>query len=154
MLCSASPEAVDAAAAVGDALRVAPDEALVLGPVGTAEALTAVVTERAAALDDDAVVLDATDGWAIWTLEGDAARAGFTYLSALELPDEGFVQGDVAHVHAKAIVRGDRLHLLVPAMWGAHLRERILSDCAPLGVRERADPQSWLAARRPRGVRP
>jgi len=153
VLCCASPEAVDAAMALSDVVRVAPDEALVLGPSGTAETLIATTTERIEALDDDAVVLDATDGWTIWTLQGDAARNAFTYLSALELPQDGFVQGDVAHVHAKVAVRGDRLHVLVPAMWGAHLHERIVSDCAPLGVHERADAEPWVVAKRPRRKR-
>jgi sarcosine oxidase gamma subunit len=146
VLCCASPEAVDAAMALSDVVRVAPDEAMVLGPSGTAETLIATTTERIEALDG-------TDGWTICTLEGDAARNAFTYLSALELPQDGFVQGDVAHVHAKVVVRGDRLHVLVPAMWGAHLRERIVSDCAPLGVHERADAEPWVVAKRPRRKR-
>lgn len=154
VLCSASPDAVDTVEAVGDALRVAPDEALLLGPDGSAEALIAAATARSAALDDDAVVLDATDGWTIWTLGGDAARMAFAYLSAIELPDEGFVQGEVARVHAKVVVRGDRVHLLVPAMWSAHLRSRILSDLEPLEVRELTGPQPWPATRRARRGRP
>lgn len=149
VLCTASPGAVDAAEALGNALRVAPDEALFLGPPGTAAQMVTNVIERARPGDDDAVVLDATDGWAIWTLEGDAARVALTHLSALEVPEVGFVQGDVARVHVKVVASEHRLQLLVPAMWGAHLRERILRDCASLGVVERPEPISWIAARPP-----
>ena len=150
VLCTAAPEAVDAAVAVAETIRLAPDEALLLGPAGTADATVAAAAERAVAVDDDAVVLDATDGWTIWTLMGDDARLAFTSLSALRLPEEGTVLGDVAHVHAKVVVRADRLHLLVPAMWGAHLRASILREAAHLGVTERAEPEPWPATKRPR----
>jgi hypothetical protein len=90
------------------------------------------------------VVLDTTDGWAVWTLEGDAAREAFARLSAVPLPSEGFAQGDVAHVPVKVVVTPERLHLLVPAMWGAYLRERVIG--AGLPVRERFEPVPWGAS--------
>ena len=72
--------------------RVAPDEAMLV------DARSAVRVD-----DPDAVILDATDGWVVFTLVGDAARTAFERLSALELPAEGFAQGDVAHVPARVI---------------------------------------------------
>lgn len=153
VLCAASPEGVDAAVEGGEALRVAPDEALFPGPPGSIEPMVASVRERVEPIDDDAVVLDATDGWAIWTLEGGSVRDAFAHLSALELPEDGFVQGEVARVPVKVAARGDQLHLFVPAMWGAHLHARILADCSHLGIRERPDPVPWVAPRSTRRKR-
>ncbi len=136
--CFAAPEALDVLAPTSGtyACRVAPDELMLVGEPGAEAALAAAATAGTTALDPDAIVLDTTDGWAIWTLAGDAARDAFTRLSAVELPDEGAAQGDVAHVPVRVIALPDRLHLLVPAMWGGYLRERILDRCASLGVRE------------------
>lgn len=144
VLCAAAPEAVDAVAGLADVLRVAPDEAVLVAPPGTAPELVEAATDLVTGLDGDAVVLEATDGWTIWTLQGAEARDAFTYLSALELPEDGFVQGDVAGVPVKVRADGERLRLLVPSMWGAHLRERILSDCVHLGVMERPGPVPWV----------
>ena len=86
--------------------------------------------------DPAAVVLDVTDGWTVLTLSGDRVRDAFAQLSALRLPDDGFVQGDVARVPARVLVEPDGLRILVPAMWGDQLRSRILARCANLGIRE------------------
>ena len=77
-----------------------------------------------------AIVEDVTDGWAAFELVGDDAAEAFARLSELELPDDGFVQGEVARIGAKLIVTPGRLTILVPAMLGAFLEERILIDCA------------------------
>jgi hypothetical protein len=123
------PGALDALDALDGVYRIAPDEAMVVGePDMIATTLT----------DPHAVVLDVTDGWAVLTLSGDGVRAGFARLSALRLPDEGFVQGDVARVPARVIVERDRLRIFVPAMWVEHVRSRILRRCADLGIREAA----------------
>jgi hypothetical protein len=146
VLVTATPEAVDAAVEGVEAIRTAPDEALVFGAPGSGPELATAAGDRARAVDDDAVMLDATDGWAAWTLEGADARAALTYLSALHLPEgDGATQGEVAHVPAKIVTRGDSVHLLVPAMWEAHLRERVLADCAALGVTEAPEPHPWPA---------
>jgi len=144
VLCAAAAEAVDAVAGLADVLRVAPDEAMLVGPPGTAPELVEAAADLVIGLDGDAVVLEATDGWTIWSLQGPEARDAFTYLSALELPEDGFVQGDVAGVPVKVRADGERLRLLVPSMWGTHLRERILSDCVHLGVMERPGPVPWV----------
>lgn len=122
----ASPEALDALSPAGAyRCRVAPDEAMFVGP---ADAAAALVRDASAvtAGDPDAVVLDATDGWTALTLSGDEAREAFSHLSELELPKEGYVQGDVAHVPVRVIAAPGRLRLFVPAMWGEYLIERIL----------------------------
>lgn len=145
--CYAAPEALDALATVEDAssCRAAPDEVLLVGEPGSAEKLVRTAADLTTGTDPDAVALDTTDGWAIWTLAGDATREAFAHLSAVTLPAEGFVQGAVAHVPVKVVVLPDRLHLLVPSMWREHLRERILHDCASLGVRQVPAPAAWTA---------
>ena len=139
--CFAEPEALDALERTdgAHACRVAPDEVMLVGEAGAAEELVRLVAENVTASDADAAVLDTTDGWSIWSLVGDGARDAFAKLSELELCPEGFAQGDVAHVPTRVIAEAERLHLLVPAMWGAYMRERILA----LGVREIADGGTW-----------
>lgn len=119
----ASPEACDR---LPEAHRVAPDEAMVLGD--PPEGLEATVR----GLDPDALVLDVTDGWSLLELAGPGAREAFARISELELPERGFVQGEVARVGVRVLAEGDRLRLLVPAMWAEHVRERILTDAAEL----------------------
>lgn len=86
------------------------------------------VTDRVGALDDDAVVLDVSDGWTAWRVTGPDARRAFAYVSQLPLPEDGFVQGSVAHVAAKVVVEADALTVLVPAYWRDHVRERLIHD--------------------------
>lgn len=122
----ASSEALDALSPAGAyRCRVAPDEAMFVGP---ADAAAALVRDASAVTpgDPDAVVLDVTDGWTVLTLSGDEAREAFSHLSELELPEEGYVHGDVAHVPVRVIAAPGRLRLFVPAMWGEYLVERIL----------------------------
>ncbi len=136
--CFAVPGALDALALpeATHACRVAPDEVMLVGRADRAEELVHTTIGRATAADPDAVVLDTTDGWAVWTLAGDAPREAFARLSAVQLPAEGYTHGDVAHVPVRVIALPEVLHLLVPAMWGEHLRQRILDRCASLGVEE------------------
>lgn len=119
----ASPEACER---LPEAYRIAPDEAMVLGD--PPERLEAAVRE----LDPDALVLDVSDGWSLLELEGPDAREAFARISELELPERGFVLGEVARAGVRVLAEGDRVRLLVPAMWTEHVRERILTDAAEL----------------------
>jgi sarcosine oxidase gamma subunit len=131
----AAAQACDAVMSEAGACRVAPDEAMLIGSPGAAPELVARITE---AVDAHAVVLDETDGWMAWSLHGEDARHAASYLSPLELPGEGFIQGDVAHLPAKVLVRDGAVHVLVPAMLGHELRRRILARCGHLGLVEAA----------------
>lgn len=148
--CFASTEAAEAATQTARAYpcRVAPDEVLLLARAGTAAKVAEAATAGTQAQDPDAIVIDTTDGWTAWTLVGPQAREAFARLSALVLPDEGFTQGAVAHVPVKVVALADRVHLLVPAIWGAYLRERIFAVGLP--VREAAEPAPWAAPKRRR----
>lgn len=138
--CHAEAAALDR---LDGALRIAPDEAMIVASPGSAAPVVAALAARVAVDDAHALVLDATDGWTIWTLRGDPVRAAFSYLSELELPEEGFTQGEVADIPMKVVVVGDRIHLLAPAMWDAYVRERILTGCEPLEIREAEEPVGW-----------
>ena len=132
VLCAADAAALDALVAPGHGarvLRTAPDEALFVAVPEVAAHVAREVADRIAALDDDALVLDVTDGWAAWSLTGDDTGRAFSYLSRLDAPADGaFVQGDVAHVGAKVLGEPDGLTILVPAYWRDHVRERAIQD--------------------------
>jgi hypothetical protein len=131
VLCGASSDALDALVAPGHGTRTcrtAPDEALFVCHPDVSADVVRELADRVAALDDDAVVLDVSDSWAAWTLRGTDVRGAFAYVSHLEVPDEGFAQGTVAHVAAKILVDDDGLTLLVPAYWHDHVRERLIRD--------------------------
>ena len=121
----ASAGAIDALRVPGDATtcRVAPREALVIGgsELSTADV---VLNERGA------IIEDVTDGWAGYELVGDAIPEAFARLSELELPEDGFVQGDLARIGAKVVAAPGRVTILVPAMLGSFIEERIRADCA------------------------
>lgn len=142
LTCVAEPAAIDAAVAAAgtDALRVAPDEAMLLGDPGR-DPIIETVRSAATGIDPDALVVDTTDGWTLWSLEGEARGEGFARLSHL-VPRDGFAQGDVAHVPAKVLVERRWIAILVPSMWRDAVRERILADCADLDIRE-AEPRRW-----------
>ena len=109
------------------AFRVSPTEVMLVG-----EASVEVLEHAVRADDPDAVVLDVSEGWALVPLEGPGAREAFVRLSELELPVEGFVQGEVARVGVRALVHGEGIDLLVPSMLEAHVRERVREDCRGL----------------------
>jgi sarcosine oxidase gamma subunit len=143
--CLAAPEALDAmqATKVVTTVRVAPDELLLIGALGSGPKVAAAAAKAIRAADDDALVTDVTDGWIVWTLGGSDAHDAFERLSMLHLPEAGVVQGDVARLPVKVVVDGQRLHLAVPSSWAAYLRERIVALALP--VAEAAEPQPWTA---------
>jgi hypothetical protein len=114
--------------------RIAADEVwLVSSREARAETLAAA--RRLLIYEPSALVIDQTDGWAAWTLRGEAEEA-FARLSIIPLPDAGpsFLQGFVAHLPAKVIATLSALHILVPAPVSHHLRDRVLAACADLDV--------------------
>lgn len=129
--CHAAASSCDVVMGIGGAFRVAPDEVMIVGARGTAAGLVGRVAE---VVDTHAVVIDATDGWTAWGLGGAGSRLAFSYLSALELPEEGFVQGEVANLPAKVIAGDDEVHILVPAMLGDEMRRRIVARCGHLAL--------------------
>ncbi len=147
LTCLGSRDAVDAAVAVGglEAGRVAPDEAMLIGAAGRDDERSEAVSAVVLPVDAGALVIDTTDGWSIWTMTG-AERAldrAMARLTALELADSGFAQGDLARVPVKLFLTRGSVRILVPSMWDAYLRARILERCATLQIRERRAPRAW-----------
>lgn len=105
------------------AMRIAPREVILVGS-------TEPDVVRRDVDEPEAVVEDVSDAWTAFMLEGDDARGAFARVSELELPDTGWAQGEVARAAAKVIVQPGRLTILVPAMLGAHVEERIRADAA------------------------
>ena len=138
----ADAQALDALAPAGARIcRVAPDEMMLVSEPAAADRLTRDAGAVTAG-DPDAVVVDASDGWACWTIAGEGAEAAFARLSELHAPKTGVVCGDVAHVPVRVLGDDGALHLFVPSMWRDYLREQIVSRCA--GVRETGEA-TWGA---------
>jgi hypothetical protein len=142
--CFASPEALAELSPPDGAYLcwVASDEAMLVGPPGDEAQLVRAARDAIVGGDADAVVLDVSHGWTLWTLAGADAREAFSRLSDVVLDTEGYVQGDVARVPVRVIALGEQLHLLVPAMWEEYLRDRIRSNAVDLDLRERS-ASSW-----------
>jgi hypothetical protein len=80
-------------------------------------------------VDPDALIREATEGWAEIVMDRGDARGVFARLSELRLPDgPGYVQGDVARVAARVFVEEDAIRVLVPASWESHLRRRVREE--------------------------
>ncbi|MEP7059087.1 MAG: hypothetical protein ABI828_00025 [Actinomycetota bacterium] len=142
----AEPAALDALAPAGATrCRIAPDEEMFVREAGAGEALLRDAGAVTAG-DPDALIVDGTDGWAVWTLTGDHLPEALQRLSHLDLDPaiDGFTQGDVAHIPARIVIDHGRAHVLVAAVWGDYLHERIMGRCADLGVRA-APGTAWGA---------
>jgi hypothetical protein len=130
--CVADTRALDSLIPPGHGSRLvrsAPDELLVVAPVGAAASVEREVRDRITVLDPDAVVLDASDGWDAWALRGDDVADALSYLTALEAPASGaWVQGDVARVGAIVLGDDDGVTIVVPAFHREHIRERAVHD--------------------------
>ena len=103
-------------------LRVAPREVLLVGPVD--------VGALSAAVGEGGLVADVSDGWVGLVLGGTDAPDAFARVSELELPERGWIQGEVAHAASKVLVEPGRIEVLVPAMLAEHVESRIRADAA------------------------
>lgn len=137
--CLGALEALDAIVLDGTfPCRVAPDELLLLGRPGVGGELLERALARLAELDPGGVAVDQSDGWSAYTLAGSGRNEAYARLSAVPLPRERptFVQGAVAGLQAKIVADDDCLHLLVVSSVGHHLRHRLATVAADLGIRE------------------
>ena len=139
IVCAADASALDRLVPAGHGarmLRVAPDETLAVVDAAFSEDVRRELADRVAALDEDALVLDVSDGWATIAITGDDADRAFSYLSALDLPDDdGFAQGDLARVAAKVLREPGSIVILVPAYWQEHVRARAVEGARASEVR-------------------
>jgi hypothetical protein len=116
----ATEEACDLAMRAPGAGRVASDEVMVRGLI--ADDLRDAIRR----VDREALIREATEGWAEVAMDRSDARDVFSRVSALRLPDgRGYVQGDVAHVLGRVFVDDEAIRVLVPAHWESHVRRRV-----------------------------
>lgn len=133
--CLADRETLDGLASRHrSAVRVAPDELWLIGPrAGRTDLLTAARDQ----LGSRGLAVDQTDGWAVWTVEGDDRLEIIRRLMFAAVPDHrpAFVQGAITGVGGKVLYESGRLHLFVPAPVGHHVIDRIVTvgaDLAPV----------------------
>ena len=144
----ASSDALDRLAPAGAyACRVAPDEAMFVREPAAAEALLRDAGAVTAG-DPDAVVVDATDGWTVWTLAGEDSREAFARLSHVELPESGYIHGEVLRLPVRIVAGPSALHLFVPSMWRTHVHDKILTRCRDMALTEGARAADWDGAPR------
>jgi hypothetical protein len=138
------PEALDVLVPAAGELRgrVAPDELIVLADPGAAAALAEALSASLAEHGTDALVLDASAGYALYVLAGEGAAEALARVSDLALPagGEAFLQGRVAEVPARVFVRPHRLDVLVGADVAWFVRHRLLGAGAGAGLVEAAAP--------------
>ena len=104
--------------------RVAPDELWLIGPRSERQAIVAKARDW---LGGRGLVVDQTDGWVGWTLEGDARLDVVRRVMFAAVPDHrpAFVQGAISGVPGKVLYESNRVHLFVPAPVGHHLIDRL-----------------------------
>jgi sarcosine oxidase gamma subunit len=131
--CFASPQALDTLPVQPGThqCRVAPDELLLVAPPALAGDTERRVTEHFAAAEPDALVIDQSDGWCVFTLRGDEADYVFAQLSTVPLPARrpAFLQGAVAGGSAKIMVRDGYIELFVPSTLRHHVASRLQDVC-------------------------
>ena len=127
------------------ACRAADDELLLLCAPPVTDEVAREVATRLAALDPDAP-RDRHDRRMGGDLGGRGRCAGELRSPVrLELPEAGFLQGEVVHVPAKVVAGDGRLLILVPSIWEGHLHDRArkaLGHTGPLESRPWAVPTS------------
>jgi hypothetical protein len=154
--CFGRPAALDQLAAAAEVgFRVAPDEMLLLTlrEDDTRAQRFSELESSLGSLDGGGLVLDLSDGFAVWAVAGELRFEAFSRLSALQLSESpACVQGLVAHIPTKIVVQTDSLLLIVPSVLSHHLRKRVLTSCADLAPSESRDSPS-VAASVEKGVR-
>ena len=132
--CFAGPQALDALPVQPEAhrCRVAPDELLL---VAATPELAGVTERRAiehfAGAGNDALVVDQSDGWCVFTLRGDEAENVFAQLSTVPLPARrpAFLQGAVAGGSAKIMACDGYIELFVLSTLRHHVASRLQDVC-------------------------
>lgn len=130
----------------GVVLRIAPDEAWLLGARAERSRLMASAASWLGGADSGGLVVDQTDGWTVWAVRGSAAIELFGRLSVAPVPAgrPALVQGALAGVPGKALFANETLYLMVPAPVGHHLEARIRETGVDLDPRF-ARPEPFAA---------
>jgi glycine cleavage system aminomethyltransferase T len=134
--CYAAATVLDAWSLPSDTFgaRVARDELWVVGDRPRRCTLMRSVEQSLYPLAPDALLVDHTDGWTVWAIEGTMAPHALARLTVIPLDQRpgAFHQGAVAGVPAKVITTDTGYQVFVPAPVGHHLRDRVFEACADL----------------------
>jgi len=137
-LRATSPRVVAVLASSGACDRVVPRDGVRVVRVARREVLLVSdadidVREVGEQVDEPhAVVDDVSAAWAALLLAGDRSREAFARVCELELPRDGWVQGEVARAAATVIAEPALVTILVASMLAAHVEDRIRTDAAEL----------------------
>jgi hypothetical protein len=137
--CFARSDAVDALMeGRALAIRVAPDELLLVVEPEASAASVSSVGRSLAVLDPGGLTLDLSGGYAVFRVRGDWAEA-FARLCAAPSPEPpATIQALFAHVPAKLIASTDELLVVVSSVVSHHVRDRVMTACGDLDPRELA----------------
>ena len=134
--CLASPSALGAVRIDGALVAsIAPGELLVIASPGEAASVLAAA-HSTLARDPHALVLDLSDAYDGFRITGDRRSAFARCADWPLLESPPLQQGLVAQLAAKVVTVRDELFVFVGSHVGHHLRRRLLTACADLGVRE------------------
>ena len=122
--------------------RVAPDELLWLGDPEQAGTLEAEGRKQLAGVGERGLVVDNSDGWALFSLVGHGREDALARLSSLRATHEGFLQGKIAGVPGKIFARAGRIDILCTSDVRWYVRERLLHAGHGVGLTEGTTPAS------------
>lgn len=131
--CHASALALQAMPAMPrvHACRVAPDELLLVAPPSLGDEVLRRAKAHLASAEPGTLVLDQSDGWAVFSLRGDDVLEPLRKLAVIPFPEArpAFIQGAVAGGSAKLLLLPGVAHLLVPFPLRDYLERRLRDVC-------------------------
>ena len=116
------------------AVRVAQDEVLLISEPSRCDQVLVRAEEALAPVDG--LVVDVSDGYAVWTLHGDWREAWARLCAVPSPPASACVQGLFAGVPAKLVSAEEELLVMASSALSEHVRERVLSACHDLDPHE------------------
>lgn len=120
-------------------IRIAPTELLRLGERDRIAAIEA----KLIAHDPNGVAVDLSPAYSMWVMRGDDRVEAFIRLSQIPITCAPLtIQGLVAQVPGKVVVRPGELVVCVSSVVSHHLRKRLVNACFDLHPTELAEPAS------------
>jgi len=124
--------------------RITPDEVIFVGEPGTAAALVEDLSGQLASEGTAALVVDHTDGWSFFTIEGEGVEEVFAREANWKLPvsngEPVFTVGKVCHVAGKLFVRPNRIDIMTGGEVIEHVHHSLLHAGHHVNMHEVAAP--------------
>jgi hypothetical protein len=110
--------------------RITPDEVIFVGEPGTAAALVEDLSGQLASEGNAALVVDHTDGWSFFSIQGEGVEEVFAREANWKLPvsngEPVFTVGKVCHVAGKLFVRPNRIDIMTGGEVIEHVHHSLL----------------------------